>query len=81
MQYNCFSYVVYVQRSRIAGFSCYNGTSLPKNCCSTSLFALFIKDSLKEDTEVGWIEGLGDWIGGLTGWLLVRGGSYCWGGL
>jgi hypothetical protein len=35
MQNSCFSKIVYVQRSRSTGFSCYNVTPLPENHCST----------------------------------------------
>jgi hypothetical protein len=37
MQSSCFSKVIYVQRSRNTGFSCYNVTPLPENHCSTLL--------------------------------------------
>jgi hypothetical protein len=46
MQHSCVSKDVYLWRSRITSFSCYNVTPLPENCRSTSLF---INDSLKED--------------------------------
>jgi hypothetical protein len=60
---------------RNTGFFCYDVMPLLENCCSTFLFTTVYKrlaeDWLKED----WLED------GLIGWLLVRSGSYCQGGL
>jgi hypothetical protein len=60
MQNSCFSYVVYVKRSRNAGFSCYNVTPLPRTAAPPCL-PLGIKDSLKE--------AFGFWLFGF--WLLA----------
>jgi hypothetical protein len=57
MQLTCFSEIgtdpereqlACIQRSRKAGFSCYNVTPLPKSCCST-LFTTVYKRPLKEE--------------------------------
>jgi hypothetical protein len=39
-------------RSRNAGFSCYNVTTLPENCAPPFCLPLDIKDSLKEDSRL-----------------------------
>jgi hypothetical protein len=52
---------VFRERSRNAGFSCYNVTPLPKKCCSTSLFTTGYKRLAEEGQGIS-IEGLvEDW--------------------
>jgi hypothetical protein len=76
MQHSWFPTLFTVQRSRKAGFSCYNVTPLSKNCCSTSLFTTGYKRLPEGGCEVFWMGRFFDGRffdgDGLIGGLLVR---------
>jgi hypothetical protein len=50
----------------ITGFSCYNVTPLPENCCSTSLFTTVYKRLPEGAQEI-------DWLAACEGWKLLPG--------